>query len=131
MDRPPQLHERLGVLGDLEPDPQRLGLEGVATEDDVGRIRRRAEERVSVDHEIECRQRIAAAGAVGLGHHEVRAEIDERAGAAVERGRVDVGAGDELKPRRTEWPLVEPIAFARCSGASQRRTRRSGWPAPA
>jgi hypothetical protein len=47
LDRPSQLHERLGVLTDLEPDPQRLGLErGGDGKDDVGQVRRRAEEDV-------------------------------------------------------------------------------------
>jgi hypothetical protein len=43
VDRPAQLHERLGRLTDLEPDAQRLGLErGCDGQDDVGQVRRRA-----------------------------------------------------------------------------------------
>ena len=72
LDRPPQLHERLGLLADLEPDPQPLDLErGRDGQDDIGQIRRRAQEHVGVDREVERRQRVPAAGAIGLRHHQI------------------------------------------------------------
>ncbi len=79
--RRPELHQRLGLLGDLEPDLQSLGLEGDGDrEDDVGQLGGRAHEMVQMDVEVERPQRLPATCAVALGHGEVRPEAHQPAG---------------------------------------------------
>ena len=57
-----QLHQRLGLLGDLEADLQPLRLEGARhREHDVGLFGGRAHEQVEVHVEVERLQRVAAA----------------------------------------------------------------------
>ena len=73
-----QLHQGLRLLRDLEADLQSLGLEGTGhRQHDVGLLGRRAHEEVEVDLEVECLQCVSAAGAVAVGHQQVRPEAHQ------------------------------------------------------
>jgi hypothetical protein len=60
---------------------------------------------------------MAAARAVCVGHHHIAAEADQRLDPPVEGRDVEVLAGDELEPGRSEWPLVD--AYRRRAGVGQ------------
>jgi hypothetical protein len=75
-----QLDQRLGLLADLEADLQRFRLERCRhRQHDVGLLGARVEEQVGVDEEVEGRESVAPTRAVSVGHHQIGAEIQQRA----------------------------------------------------
>ena len=124
-DRATELDVGLRLLADLEPDPQRLGLERARHgQHDVGQVGGRAREDVGVHEEVERCERVPDPRAVPVRHDQVGAEVDEGpcpVGLVLEGGGVEVLAGDELEPGRAQ----RTVAPRRWPGAAVRSLSRS------